>query len=87
MSEIALTIGLAVGLGWPLGIYMARVWQGESTWLDPVLTPDRGVFYGLSGVDRNKGQGWLAYTFSFLAFWRPPSSCSMRCCGCRTYCR
>ena len=28
-AEIAVTIGLAVGLGWPIGIYMARVWQGQ----------------------------------------------------------
>ena len=67
-AEIALTIGLAVGLAWPLGSYMARVWQEESTWLDPVLKPVERVFYGLSGVDRTKGQGWLAYTFSLLAF-------------------
>jgi K+-transporting ATPase ATPase A chain len=66
--EIALTIGLAVGLAWPLGIYMARVWQEESTWLDPVLKPVERVFYGLAGVDRTKGQGWIAYTMSFLAF-------------------
>jgi K+-transporting ATPase ATPase A chain len=67
-AEIALTIGLAVGLGWPLGIYMSRIWQGQSTWLDPVLRPVEGAFYRLAGVDRNQGQGWLAYTFSFLAF-------------------
>jgi K+-transporting ATPase ATPase A chain len=67
-AEIALTIGLAVGLAWPLGIYMARVWQEESTWLDPVLKPVERVFYGLAGVDRTKGQGWIAYTMSFLAF-------------------
>jgi K+-transporting ATPase ATPase A chain len=67
-AEIALTIGLAVGLAWPLGIYMARVWREESTWLDPVLRPVERVFYGLSGVDRTKGQGWLAYAFSLLAF-------------------
>ena len=67
-AEIALTIGLAVGLAWPLGVYMARVWQGESTWLDPVLRPVERVFYGLAGVKRDEGQGWLAYTFSFLAF-------------------
>jgi K+-transporting ATPase ATPase A chain len=67
-AEIALTIGLAVGLAWPLGIYMARVWQGESTWLDPVFRPIESLFYGLSGVDRTKGQGWLAYAISFLAF-------------------
>ena len=67
-AEIALTIGLAVALGWPFGIYMARVWTDQSTWLDPVLKPVEAVFYRLSGVDRTKGQGWLAYTLSFLAF-------------------
>ena len=48
--------------------YLARVWQGETTWLDPVLQPVEGVLYRTSGVDRTKGQGWFAYTFSFLAF-------------------
>jgi K+-transporting ATPase ATPase A chain len=67
-AEIVVTIGLAVGLGWPLGIYMARVWQDQPTWLSPVLKPVEAVFYGLSGVDPKKGQGWLAYCLSFLTF-------------------
>ena len=67
-AEIALTIGLAVALGWPLGIYMARVWTDQSTWLDPVMKPVEAVFYRLAGVDRTKGQGWVTYTLSFLAF-------------------
>jgi K+-transporting ATPase ATPase A chain len=67
-AEIVLTIGLAVGLGWPLGIYMARVWQGESTWLDPVLRPFEAFFYEAAGVKRDKGQGWLTYAMSLLAF-------------------
>jgi potassium-transporting ATPase potassium-binding subunit len=68
-AEIALTIGLAVGLGWPVGIYMARVWEGQSTWLDPVLKPIEAVFYGAAGVDQKpKGQGWIAYSMSLLAF-------------------
>jgi K+-transporting ATPase ATPase A chain len=67
-AEIALTIGLAVGLGWPLGAYMARVWQDQPTWLDPVLRPVEKTFYGLAGVDAKEGQDWLAYTFSLLAF-------------------
>ena len=29
-AEIALTIGLTVALGWPLGIYLARVWTGSA---------------------------------------------------------
>ena len=40
-AEIALTLGLAVVLGWPIGIYMSRVWNGERTWLDPVLQARR----------------------------------------------
>ena len=67
-AEIAVTIGLAVGLGWPFGMYMARVWEGQSTWLDPVLKPVEAVFYGAAGIRRDQGQKWLAYTMSFLAF-------------------
>ena len=67
-AEIVVTIGLAIGLGWPLGIYMARVWEGQSTWLDPVLKPVERVFYGLSGVDPKKGQSWVTYAIAMLAF-------------------
>ena len=67
-AEIVFTIGVSVALGWPLGVYMARVWQGERTWLSPVLTPVEHLFYGAAGVDPDKGQGWLAYTLSMLAF-------------------
>jgi len=68
-AEIALTIGLAVGLGWPVGIYMARVWEGQPTWLDPVLRPVEAVFYGAAGVGKKPaGQGWIAYSMSLLAF-------------------
>ena len=67
-GEIVFTIALTVALAWPLGIYMARVWQGESTWLDPVLRPVEGVLYAAFGVDPKKGQGWLGYTMAFLAF-------------------
>jgi len=67
-GEIAFTIAVTVALAWPLGIYLARVWQGERTWLDPVLRPVEGVCYKAFGVDPARGQGWLAYATSFLAF-------------------
>jgi potassium-transporting ATPase potassium-binding subunit len=67
-AEIALTIGLSVGLGWPLGVYMARVWQGERTWLDPVLKPVERGYNALMGIKPDKGQSWLVYAISFLAF-------------------
>ena len=67
-AEIALTLGLSCLLGWPIGIYMSRVWNGERTWLDPVLRPVEAVFYKASGVDPTRSQGWLGYTGALLAF-------------------
>ncbi|MFC5388493.1 potassium-transporting ATPase subunit KdpA [Brevundimonas bullata] len=67
-AEIALTLGLAVMLGWPIGIYMSRVWNGERTWLDPVLKPVEGLFYRAAGVDPTRSQGWLGYAGALLAF-------------------
>jgi len=67
-AEIALTLGLPVVLGWPIGIYMSRVWNGERTWLDPVLKPVEGLFYRAAGVDPTRSQGWLGYAGALLAF-------------------
>lgn len=67
-AEIVFTIALTVAVGWPLGIYMARVWAGERTPLDPVLKPVEAGFYAALGIDRSKGQGWLGYAGAFLAF-------------------
>ena len=67
-AEIALTLGLAVVLGWPIGVYMSRVWNGERTWLDPVLKPVEGLFYRAAGVDPTRSQGWLGYVGALLAF-------------------
>ncbi|MBJ3786682.1 potassium-transporting ATPase subunit KdpA [Devosia sediminis] len=67
-AEIALTLGLALALGWPLGIFMSRVWNGETTWLDPVVKPVERAFYAASGVDPRKSQTWLGYGASLIAF-------------------
>ncbi|GAA0650198.1 potassium-transporting ATPase subunit KdpA [Brevundimonas lenta] len=67
-GEIALTLGLACLLGRPIGVYMSRVWNGERTWLDPVMKPVEGVFYKLGGVDPARSQGWLGYAGALLAF-------------------
>jgi K+-transporting ATPase ATPase A chain len=52
----------------PLGLYMAKVFSGERTFLSPVLVPiERGI-YRACGTSMDKEQGWLAYTLSMLAF-------------------
>lgn len=52
----------------PLGLYMARVFSGERTFLSPALGPLERGLYAASGVNANKEQGWLAYTLSMLVF-------------------
>src|SRR5579872_5108426 len=67
-GEIVFTIGLTVALAIPLGAYLARVWKGESTWLDPALKPVESVLYRSFGVDAQKSQNWFGYALSMLAF-------------------
>lgn len=67
-AEIALTLGLAIAIGWPLGVYMSRVWNGERTWLDPVLRPIEKLFYVGGGVEPARSQSWHGYAGALLAF-------------------
>ncbi|MDV3253318.1 potassium-transporting ATPase subunit KdpA [Devosia sp. BK] len=66
--QIGLVLIATLLLAKPLGLYMARVFSGERTWLSPVLSPVETGFYKLAGVRREEEQGWLGYTFSVLAF-------------------
>lgn len=52
----------------PLGLYMAKVFSGERTFLSPILGRVESDIYRLSGIKPDKEQGWLAYTMSMLAF-------------------
>ena len=67
-GEIAFTIAVTIALAWPLGAYVARVWQGGRTWLDPVLRPVENGLYAAFGVKPDKGQSWFTYAMAFLAF-------------------
>jgi K+-transporting ATPase ATPase A chain len=57
-----------LALAKPLGLYMARVYQGERTFLDPVLRPVERFFYRLAGVDEKQEMGWKTYAVAMLLF-------------------
>ena len=52
----------------PVGTYMARVLEGEGTWLDPVFRPLERLIYKLSGVKADKEMNWREYAFAMLGF-------------------
>src|SRR6516225_1535388 len=67
-GEIVFTVAITVALAIPLGIYLARVWQGQRTWLDPVFGPVEKALYRAFGIDPNKSQNWFGYALAMLAF-------------------
>lgn len=52
----------------PLGLYMARVFEGQWTFLDPILRPVERVIYRLAGVNARREQHWTAYSVGMLLF-------------------
>ena len=57
-----------IALAKPLGLYMTRVYQGEHTFLDPVLRPVEKLIYRLSGVHPGEEMNWKVYAFAMLLF-------------------
>lgn len=52
----------------PLGLYMARVYQGQGIGLDRVLGWIEHLIYRLAGIRPDAEQGWKAYTMAMLLF-------------------
>ena len=66
--QIALYVGVLLLCVKPLGLYMARVFNGERTFLDPVMRPVERLIYAVSGVDPRQEQHWTTYTAAMLLF-------------------
>lgn len=52
----------------PLGVFMARVFNRERTFLDPVMRPLERLLYRLTTVDENHEMRWTEYALSMLLF-------------------
>jgi K+-transporting ATPase ATPase A chain len=58
---------IAVAIGaWFLGLYMVKVFNGERTFMSPVLRPLERGGYWLMGVKEDQEQSWVRYTVSVL---------------------
>src|SRR3954453_23860370 len=66
--QIILFCVIIVALTKPLGWYMTRVFNGERTFMSPVLRPIESGIYWFSGVDEKREQHWLPYTVAMLLF-------------------
>jgi K+-transporting ATPase ATPase A chain len=66
--QLALFVAALLAVTKPLGVYMARVFAGERTFLSPVLAPLERLLYRLARVDPEQEQAWTVYTGSMLLF-------------------
>jgi potassium-transporting ATPase potassium-binding subunit len=66
--QIVLFCAIIVALTKPLGWYMTRVFEGQWTFLSPVLRPIEVAIYWIGGVDEKREQHWVTYTLAMLFF-------------------
>ncbi len=66
--QIAIFCALIVAVVPLLGGYMAHVFRGERTFLDPVAAPVERFTYRLLRIDPARGQDWKAYARSVILF-------------------
>ena len=66
--QILLYCAIIIAITPILGGYMTRVFNGERTFLTPVLHPVESAIYKLAGVDEQREQNWLIYTIAMLLF-------------------
>jgi potassium-transporting ATPase potassium-binding subunit len=52
----------------PLGLYIARVLQGEKTFLDPVLRPVERLLYRICGIHAEQEMSWQQYSVAVVMF-------------------
>jgi K+-transporting ATPase ATPase A chain len=66
--QILLFLGLIFAVTKPLGVFMARVFNRERTFLDPVVRPLERLLYRVTRVDENHEMRWTEYAVSMLLF-------------------
>jgi len=66
--QIGMYLLVLLAITKPIGVFMARVFAGEKTFLDPVLRPIERLLYRVSGIDDKREMDWKEYTIAMLLF-------------------
>ena len=64
--QIGLYLILLLAITKPMGVYMARVFSGEKTFMDPMLRPVERLLYRVTGVDETHEMRWTEYAIAML---------------------
>lgn len=68
LFQIIFCLGTVVVLTPVLGRYMAKVFQGQKTWLSTLLRPIEVLTYKVSGIKEDQEMNWKEYAWALLFF-------------------
>ena len=66
--QILIYIAIVIALAKPVGIFMTHVFNGERTFLHPLLRPIERLLYRLTCVDETREMHWTEYAVAMLLF-------------------
>ncbi len=66
--QIAVFFFIVLAVAKPMGLFMARLFTGQNTFVHPVLRPVERLIYKIVGIDETAEQHWTQYTAGLLAF-------------------
>jgi K+-transporting ATPase ATPase A chain len=66
--QLIFYVVVLLALAKPLGTFMAKVYQGERTILDPMLQPLERLIYRTAGVKSDEEMGWKTYAVAMIVF-------------------
>ena len=65
--QILIFFGIILAITKPVGSFMSRVFQGERTFMHPVLSPVERLIYRFSGVNPDEEETWVQYVGSLIS--------------------
>lgn len=66
--QIFLFLGIILAVTKPIGVFLARVFSNEKTFLDRICRPVERLIYRICGVDEKSEMNWKEYGFAMLLF-------------------
>jgi len=67
LAQILVFFAIVLAITKPLGVFMYRVFEGQSTFLHPLIRPLERLLYRLGGVREDEEQSWVRYSASLLS--------------------
>jgi K+-transporting ATPase ATPase A chain len=65
--QILVFFAIIVAITKPIGSFMYRVFEGQRTFLHPVLGPIERLIYRISGIREDEEQSWVRYSASLIS--------------------